>query len=351
MNKVIDSIVSQEAQKYPLNFQRAYPVNGVSANFKLEPEDFQVSEVLGFEPSGEGEHLFLQIKKTNLTTEALILEVAKCLSVAKRDIGYCGLKDKFAVTDQWLSVIWPIKEPIPSLSGSNWQVMSAVRHNKKLKRGIHQANHFVICLKKLSGDSSLLDKRLQEIALNGFPNYFGTQRFGRGGANVEKAEKLFNRVIKCKPFQRSIYYSAVRSFLFNNYLSLRIEQDSWNKAVDGDSFNLDGSNALFGPEDKIDSSLIERMRAYDIHPVGPLFGDGESRLTASAFELQQAVEDEYPVLVEGLKKARVKTAYRPLRVMPKSLNWQIEKNDCELQFSLPSGSYATALIDQLVNIE
>ncbi len=351
MNKKVgDSIIGEE-QKYPLVFHKAFSTDGLVADFKLEPEDFQVSEVLGFEPSGEGEHLLLQVKKTNLTTDALISDIARCLSVAKRDVGCCGLKDKFAVTDQWLSVNWPIKEPIPSLSGSSWQVLNAVRHNKKLKRGIHKANHFVIRLKNIDGDLFLLEERLQAVAVGGFPNYFGEQRFGREGANVEKAQMLFNREIKCKPFQRSIYYSAARSFLFNHYLSLRVGQDNWNKAIDGDSYNLEGSNALFGPEENIDQSLVGRLEQHDIHPVGPLYGDGESRLKSAALALELLVADKYPALVEGLKNARVKTAYRPLRVMPKSLNWQIEKNACELCFDLPSGSYATALIGQLVNTE
>lgn len=338
-------------QKYPLAFHKIFPDACLTADLKLEPEDFQVSEVLGFEPSGEGEHLFLQIRKNNLTTEALVKDVAKALSVAVRDVGYCGLKDKMAITDQWLSVTWPIKEPIPSLLGASWQVITAVRHNKKLKRGIHQANNFVIRLKNITGDLLQLEENLQTVKQEGFPNYFGDQRFGRSGANVEKAERIFKREFKCKPFQRSLYYSAARSYLFNHYLSIRVEQRSWNKAIAGDSFNLAGSNALFGPEVEIDEKLQERINVHDIHPVGPLFGEGESRLTAAAFDIEQKVAQVYPVLVKGLQKAGIKIAYRPLRVIPKSLNWHLKKDVCELHFSLPSGSYATALIDQLIKTE
>lgn len=346
----MDNSLSRGVSKYPLVFHKAFPDSGVTGSFKLEPEDFRVFEELGFEPSGEGEHLLLQIRKKNLTTETLVAEVARTLSVKAADVGYCGLKDKFAVTDQWLSVSWPIKQPIPSIAGESWQVIQAVRHNKKLRRGIHEANGFVLMLKNLAGDLTLLEQNLARVGREGFPNYFAEQRFGRDSANIEKAERLFAGELRCKPFQRSIYYSAVRSYLFNEYLSLRIVQGNWNGAIEGDSFNLDGSNSLFGPE-PITENLLERIREMDIHPVGPLFGDGGSRLQASALALQQQVAVRYPALVQGLQQAGVKTAYRPLRVIPKSLNWQIEKNSCELGFSLPSGSYATALIHQIVNPE
>lgn len=334
---------------YPLDFCKAYPCLPINADFKQALEDFQVTEELGFEPSGEGEHVLLYVRKQNLTTEALINDIAKAFGVKSRDIGLCGLKDKHGITEQWLSVVVPIKEPIPDVVGQSWQVLKALRHNKKLRRGIHKGNHFSIRLRNIEGDISVLEERLQLLSRRGFPNYFGEQRFGNNGANVERAERLFCGEFKCKPFQRSIYYSAARSYLFNKYLSLRVAENSWDMAVAGDCFNLQGSNAVFGPE-PITAEIEQRILEHDISPVGPLFGKGDLRLADQSLALCEQVAGSYPELVDGLVRAEVKTAWRPLRVMAKSLNWQVIDNTCELHFSLPVGSYATALIHELATL-
>lgn len=334
---------------YPLHFNKAYDELAISADFKACPEDFCVSEILGFEPEGTGEHVLFNIQKTNITTEAVLSDLAKMLNVAKRDIGCCGLKDKVGVTEQWFSVVIPIKSPIPELQATSWRVLKSIRHSKKLRKGIHQGNQFNIRLRELVGDTQLLEQRLAIIAAEGFPNYFGEQRFGRDGANVKKAESLFQRVFKCKPFQRSMYYSAARSYLFNHYLSLRIADRNWNKAIEGDCFNLAGSNAIFGPE-PINEALFNRINQHDIHPVGPLFGDGALRLEQSSLTYAQVVEQTYLPLINGLIEAKIKTAWRPLRVVPKSLHWKIVGNSCELQFFLPVGSYATAMIRETLKI-
>lgn len=328
---------------------QAYPVLAGSAGFKIEPEDFIVREQLGFVPSGEGEHVFLYIRKRLLTTELLAKDLARQFGVDVRDVAYSGLKDKHAVTEQWFSVPYPIKKEIPPLQGASWQVLECARHGKKLRRGVHQSNAFEITLRDVSVDRALLEERLNAIKERGFPNYFGEQRLGRDDGNVKSAVALFNGEFRCKPFQRSMYYSAARSYLFNRYLSERVANNTWDKAIAGDKFNLDGSNALFGPE-PITDEIVQRVAQHDIHPVGPLLGDGESGLLDEALSIQQTVETEAHILLEGLRKARVETALRPLRADAKSLNWQLEHNQCRLSFELRSGSFATALIRELVNL-
>jgi tRNA pseudouridine13 synthase len=336
--------------KYPLTFEKANPVLDLSADFKSELDDFQVFEDLGFQPSGEGEHVLLYVQKKNLTTETLVADLATAFDVALRDIGICGLKDKQGVTEQWLSVLFPMKEPIPHCEGQNWQILKAVRHNRKLRKGIHAGNRFFIRLRNIEGNLSQIEKRLESLSVNGFPNYFGEQRFGRQAGNVEKAARLFSGEFKCKPFQRAIYYSAARSYLFNQYLSLRVRQGLWNQALPGDCFNLQDSNSVFGPEEQISPEIERRILENDIHPAGPLLGKGDVKLSNKPMELCQQVINDSSVLVQGLIRADVKTAWRPLRVIPKSLNWKIIGNCCELQFSLPVGSYATALIRELVTL-
>jgi len=327
----------------------AYPPLAISADFKTQPEDFIVREQLGFSPSGEGEHVFIYLRKRQVTTELVSKDIAKQLGLPLRDICYSGLKDKQAVTEQWFSFPWPIKKPLPELQGESWQVVESSRHLKKLRRGVHQANHFTIRLSNLCGDIGELEKRLETIKAKGFANYFGQQRFGVENNNVAKALALFAGEFRCKPFLRSIYYSAARSYLFNHYLSLRVAEGSWQQVIEGDKFNLDGSNAIFGSE-TCSEELQQRVASFDIHPAGPLIGKQASGLADHAERLWQQVAENNPLLLEGLAKAGLDTGYRPLRACAKSLNWQLDQQQCVLQFELRSGAFATALLRELVAI-
>lgn len=335
---------------HPFTPAFAFESTGVRAGFKTSPEDFVVIEQLGFEPDGEGEHLWLNIRKRNLTTEAVIADLARLLSIPRRDIACSGLKDKQAITEQWFSLPWPIKKPLPEVSGSSWQLLRMQRHGKKLRRGVHKENAFEITLRDLEGDISRLEARLNEIIRTGFPNYFGEQRFGRDGQNVEKALALFSGKLTCKPFQRSIYYSAVRSHLFNAYLHERVKQQNWNQALAGDVFNLQGSNACFSQQE-IDQDIVQRLHTLDIHPCGPLPGKGASGLTQEAARLQEMINERYPMFCQGLLQAGIETATRPLRAVVKSLNWRTDNNKGLLSFQLRSGTYATALLRELVSIK
>ncbi|NRB41095.1 MAG: tRNA pseudouridine(13) synthase TruD [Pseudomonadales bacterium] len=335
---------------YPLIFASAYPRLDISAEFKLSADDFCVFEELSFEPEGEGEHVFIQVKKTTLTTEHLIGDIARLLNIAKRDIGYSGLKDKQAVTTQWLSFVWPIKDAIPELAGDNWQVLQSCRHLRKLKRGVHQHNRFMIRLKNISGDRSVMEQRLSLIAAQGVPNYFGMQRFGFGGRNVQKAEDLFEKRFKCKKFQRGLYFSAARSYLFNHYLQQRVLNQNWQLAIDGDCFQLQGTQSVFGPE-PLSDDITQRLVLNDIHAVGPMTGQGESRLTLQALKMEDDIKQEYHLLAQGLDRCGLKPMLRALRLIPQQMTWQFVDGCCEIEFILPPGTFATAVLHELADIK
>lgn len=331
---------------YPLVFSKAYSLLNVSADFKLRPEDFCVYEELGFELTGEGEHVFIQVEKKNLTTEALVSDICRQISLSKRDIGFSGLKDKHALTTQWLSFPWPIKIDLPVLSGQSWRVLQQTRHLRKLKRGVHKRNRFKITLRNVIGDVACIETRLQLIAKQGVPNYFAGQRFGYQGGNVGKAADLFNKKFKCKKFQKGLYYSAARSYLFNHILSRRVDSQSWDTGVEGDVFQLNGSHSLFGPE-PITDNIIDRLKSKDIHPVGTLIGKGASGLGGLALKLEQEISHQYPELVNGLIHAQVKTAVRSLRIIPQELNYSFKGDTVQIEFALVTGAYATSVIHEL----
>lgn len=329
-----------------------FPNLAASADFKLEPEDFIVVEELGFEPEGSGEHLFLFVEKKNLTTDRLIGDIARSLDLKKKQVAYSGLKDKDAITRQWISVPWPIKQNLPDANmvvGESWKVLEMKRHLRKLKKGVHKANHFTITLKNVVGEQSDIDERLQQISEQGVPNYFGPQRFGFGGQNVSKAKALFAGELKLKPAQRSIYYSAARSYLFNQYLSKRIEAGFYLHPVDGDVFMLEGTHSVFA-EDSHSEKIVERFNSHDIHSCGVLYGQGQA-LQGEAQTLWSDVVTAETEVAEGLMAAGLKSSYRALRLPVKALNWKWNNdNQCKLEFTLPSGSFATAVLHEVIII-
>lgn len=332
---------------------KAYSDTLATACLKAQPEDFCVEEILGFEPEGEGEHVYIWVEKKGLNTSQVIADLSKQLDIARKNIGYSGLKDKQAFTGQWLSFVWPIKQELPEINGQSWQVLKTKRHLRKLKRGVHKGNQFTLHLTNVGGEKDALDARLQTIAKQGFPNYFGLQRFGFDGSNISKAERLFLGEIKLKPAQKSMLYSAARSYLFNQYLSNRIEQGLWDKTIAGDVYMLDGSHSVFNQSP--DETIITRLEQGDIHCSGVLHGKGDA-FGEQAQQLWQNVLDDNTLLAEGLVKANCSTHYRALRAVPKDLQWQWLKDDVdnqslELKFFLPAGVYATALLHELVNIE
>lgn len=329
-----------------IQFATAYPKLLINAAFKQQPDDFIVTEKLPFTPEGEGEHVFVYIEKKLINTVDVVQDIAKQTGVAQKHIAYSGLKDKQAKTRQWFSFAWPIKQEIPELSGDNWQVLEVTRHVRKLKRGTHQQNDFEITLRDIEPtNKKAIEQRLALIAKEGVPNYFGPQRFGFSGNNITKALALFSGAIKMRPNKRSIYFSAARSYLFNHYLQVRIKAGIWNQYLEGDTFMLDGSQSVF--TEKLDEQLANRLKALDIHPVGVMHGEGGA-LTSEAQALWQQCLQAQPALCEGLLKFQLKSAYRALRLWPKSLNWQWQNNNTlTLSLTLPAGTFATAVLHEL----
>jgi len=313
------------------------------------PADFVVKEQLVFTPSGSGEHVFLHIEKTGLNTEFVARQLAKFAGVKPRDIGYAGLKDRNAITTQWFSVWLPGKEDLDwqSLGDGQITILQAIRHNKKLKRGSLACNSFQITVRDWRGDPEAAQRQLVAIKADGIANYFGEQRFGHAGHNMDTALALFQG----KPIgraQRSLCLSAARSWLFNHLLARRVGLGNWNKALPGDVFLFPSSNACFHPEPG-DAEVSSRLAANDIHPSGVLWGVGKPDVSAEALALENAVIHEFSELAEGLLKFNVERGRRALRVNVADLSWAFGEKQLQLSFSLPAGSYATSLLREIAD--
>lgn len=349
----------------PYDFQNhphAFRQTCLQLKIKQRPEDFVVNEVLGFDPSDEGDHCFLYIEKKNCTTLYVRELLAKLFNIKPMHVGYSGLKDKHAVTQQLFSIKTNEEDKVinrrfilgDQSSSQSIQVLSKRRHSRKLKIGTHKANHFQIFIADIKGGSDHIDNAdyqeiceqvLNEIRMYGFPNYFGNQRFGRQGSNLEKAVEMFNGERTFSKEKSSLFISAARSYLFNALLAKRVANKSWRTYVDGDRLILSGTRSFFTiePDCREEREEVERRLA-------------SNDIAIAGIPSQTAFSPDYiaQTLSEGLLSIQLKDKPRPLSVVPTDLEsqWNTDSGQLNLglSFTLPTGSYATALIKELGNV-
>jgi len=311
---------------FSLDFQYAYGRPQQTALFRSQCEDFCVVEHLAVQPSGEGEHVYLYVQKRDNNTVWLAKQIAHLAGVKPMDVGYCGLKDRRAVTRQWFSVYLP-KGPEPDwaqLNDENFQVLEVSRCQRKLRRGGHSHNDFVIRLRDIEA-SPELEQRLAEIAL-AVPNYFGEQRFGIEGNNLVRAQEWFEqgKTIKNRQ-QRGLIMSAARSYLFNLVLSERLQQNNWLAAITGEVL------------------LNQKI-------TGPLWGRGQLASEAEVKALEVGVLQSWEMWQERLEHLGLSQDRRALSLSPIAFNHQFLDDGLELSFGLPPGCYATAILRELCHL-
>jgi len=336
-----------------MNEAPVYPYAGARASglFKSRCEDFQVDEELGFEADGDGEHCLVLVEKRNLSTAELIERIARDTSVPRRDIGYCGLKDKQALTRQWLSLQLAGKpDPRWSGDGDGYRVLDQRRHRRKLRPGIHRRNRFRVRLRELEGYADEAAGIVDQVSRFGFANYFGAQRFGSQQNNVGQAlSRLGDR--RLPRSRRGIYISALRSHLFNQILSRRVSEGHWRAPLAGDVFMLRGSHSIFSAP--LDETLRRRFEALDIASTASLYGNGPSRLDGEALHIEQQVFRENGEITACLDRLGVKRQMRPLRVALDAFDYEYDAASAclRLELRLPAGSYLTSLLAHFVDAQ
>lgn len=317
------------------------------------PEDFIVDEVLGFDPDGEGNHAFLHIRKRNTNTAWLAKQLAELAGVPLSEVGFAGLKDRRAVTSQYFTVNLSGKsEPDwMQLASEELQFLEITRHRRKLRRGKLRENRFSLILRDLSGDCEL-ESRLNRIASDGVPNYFGEQRFGHDGNNLVMARAMFcGEHHERERHTRGLYLSAARSWLFNKVLSARVEQGSWDHALPGESLITNGTTSAFSVR-LLSREIEQKVHQGDLHPSGPLWGQGRPSSLADAQALELAVLNGEEILCRGLERAGLHQERRALRLPVSDLQWSSEQADTlQLTFTLQSGAYATSVLREIVRPE
>ena len=319
-----------------------------AGRLKAEFADFIVREGLGYPLAGEGEFVAVKVRKTNANTLFVGEQLAKFAGISAKNMSYAGLKDRHAVTEQWFCLHLAGKET-PDFSQfecEGVEILEVTRHNRKIRTGALEGNHFELLLRDVLETEELV-ARLNQLQAVGFPNYFTEQRFGRDGHNLTQAQRWASGEISVKDRKkRSFYLSAARSEVFNLVVSQRIAEQQMESVLLGDYLQLAGSNSFFEVKAEDLASSQQRLAENDVLLTAPLIG--ENSLDLAANESEKAIVAQHANLIALMKKERMNAARRAMLCKPQGLEWQFEKDGLRLKFFLNSGSYATALVRELI---
>jgi tRNA pseudouridine13 synthase len=338
----------------PLPFVTA-DLPGSGGSLRGTPEDFRVDEVPAYLPSGSGPHLYVRIEKRGRTTRDALRAIAHALAVPERDAGYAGLKDRDAVTTQWLS--FPVaRDPDPaSLSGPGLSVLELSRHANKLRPGHVRANRFAIGVR--GGDVAPARAVADALRARGLPNFFGPQRFGVEGRNAEVGRALLRgeggpeaRRAARDRFLRRLSISAYQSELFNRWLAERMADGLFAAALRGDVMKKLETGGLFTCEDPAaDGPRVER---FEISPAGPMFGHKLRAATDEALAREERI-----LKAEGMTLAAFARGGGEAEGTRRAARLRVEveldarADGYVARFELPKGSYATVVMRELVKGE
>ncbi|MBE1276939.1 tRNA pseudouridine(13) synthase TruD [Enterovibrio baiacu] len=333
---------------HSLAYQHGKPT--ATGRLKAKPEHFFVSETLDFTPAGHGEHFLVRIRKIGENTKYVANELAKACGVKSRDVSWAGLKDRHAVTEQWFSVHLPgqddpdLTEFVDTHEGVD-AILETTRHDKKLRPGDLIGNRFSLVITDFTGDAAI-DARLSNIRDKGVPNYFGSQRFGRNGNNVVSAREWGQDKFRVRDkSKRSFYLSAARSYMFNQVLSARIEQGMTHTPMRGDML-IDNTEHLKLVLDTDKATELLEKGHWLIS--GPMTGDNALPTEADARKFEQNIIDQEPDLLAVIRSNRMRHDRRALMLFPQDMEWTCEKDTLTVSFSLPAGSFATAVMREVI---
>lgn len=320
--------------------------------YKQANEDFIVKEDLGYELDGEGEHVFVYVRKDGCNTLFVAEQLAKFAKISAKLVGYAGLKDRNAITEQWFGLHIPGKET-PDFSQfqlSGCEILSVVRHKKKLRIGGLKGNFFSLVLRDIDKVEEV-EERLQFILKNGVPNYFGEQRFGHDNHNLVQAALWAKGEITIKDRKkRSFYLSAARSAIFNDLVSTRITKQLFKTLLNGDILQLNDRGSWFIANEQELPELQQRVNQGELNITAVMVGDNafNTLYDALAFE-KNFIEENWLSFMPLFKQERIESARRSILLRPKQLVWQwLDNANLQLSFWLPAGSYATSVLRELI---
>jgi tRNA pseudouridine13 synthase len=345
------------------------------ATLKASPEDFVVDEVPLYEPSGTGSHLYVRFRKRDLTTDFAVRGLARAVGADARDAGIPGMKDRFAVTTQTVSLALPrgstpddFVARVRGAAVPGLEVLDARWHGNKLRTGHLAGNRFRIVLRDL--DPAVADAvvaAFERIGREGAPNFFGEQRFGRDGDNADRARAwLSGREAPPRDHRlKKLLVSSLQAELFNEVLARRLARGDWDRPLLGDVLRKEESGGLFLCEDP--AADAPRAAAFEVCPTGPIPGPKMKAPTGVPLEIEHAVLAER--LGEGVDLGKAgplaEGTRRAFRVPVRELRAALlppgnEKNReisgtredgraCVVEFVLPKGAFATTVVGCVID--
>jgi tRNA pseudouridine13 synthase len=344
----------EKALRVPERVCRTAHMGGVGGVYKSRPEDFVVEEVPAYEPSGEGEHVYLWVECVGASTPWAVKRIARAFGVKPRDVGVAGFKDRVAVTRQWVSLPGRGIEPgeVVGEVCEGVTVLSASRHRNKLKRGHLKGNRFELVVREV--DEGALERAraiMSELEEGGAPNYYGEQRFGREGETlrmglgvIRGTERVGDRKL------RRLCVNAVQSALFNDALAARVRAGTLGVVEAGDVMGLRGSGGVFRVEEDEVEETQRRLDEGELVVTGPMFGPkmirpaGEVDAREEGFLAARGVgREEFDGLGSMAPGGR-----RPYVVYPQEVSLEGEEGALRMRFFLPSGAYATVMLEELM---
>ena len=325
---------------------------GCGGRIRATDDDFEVEEVPSYEPCGKGEHLYLWVEKRGMAPEFFARTIAQRLMIPPGAVGTAGLKDRHAVTRQWVSVPATCEPLVGKLDGDGLRVLKTGRHTNKLKPGHLRGNRFRILVRgaaKLDSVDAILDR----IRTQGLPNFYGPQRFGRDGGTVELGLKCLAGTAprRLRPFLYRFALSAVQSLLFNDVLARRMRDGLYRAVLDGDVMAKWPFGGLFVAKDV--PAEQARFDAKETVTAGPMFGSKTFRAEGIVAEREAAVLRDNglsPTSFGGFGKLVMGTRRHHL-IYIDDLTSAWEPDGLRLGFTLPAGSYATVLLREVMKAD
>jgi tRNA pseudouridine13 synthase len=332
---------------HPPTFLTAH-LPGIGGVLKERLDDFIVEEIPAYLPSGAGEHLYLWIEKRDMGAEFFQRQIAQRLNISTGEIGTAGMKDRRAITRQWVSVPARCEPLLAQLEGEGIAVLQVAKHGNKLRPGHLHGNRFEIVLRNVTS-TERLSTILDTIQQQGLPNYYGNQRFGRDQETLRIGwAMLHSERVKVGHFLRKLALSAVQSALFNRYLSQRLEDGLFRQVLLGDVMGKWPAGGMF-----VTSNVMTEQSRFDLREIvsmGPMFGSKMRAAQADAHLREMKLLEEYGVtldyfhtggkLLEGTRRHNL--------IYVEELQWTAQEGVVTLKFTLPAGSYATVLLAEIM---
>ncbi|MFT3881460.1 MAG: tRNA pseudouridine(13) synthase TruD [Gemmatales bacterium] len=324
---------------------------GIGGTLKERLEDFIVEEIPAYEPSEAGEHLYLWIEKRDMGAEYFQRQIAQRLNIPTGEIGTAGMKDRRAVTRQWVSVPVRCEPQLAQLDGEGLAVLKVTKHGNKLRPGHLRGNRFEIVLRNVTSTDGL-PTCIEMIQQQGLPNYYGTQRFGRDHETLRIGwAMLHGERVKVGHFLRKLALSAVQSALFNRYVSQRLQDGFFRQTLNGDVMGKWPGGGMFVSNDPVTEQ--GRFDQREIVHMGPMFGSRMRAAEGEAHQREMKLLEDYQLtldhfhaggkLLEGTRRHNL--------IYVEELQWTAQDSAVTLKFTLPAGSYATVLLAELMKTD